>query len=94
MNNLTKFPSRGKYELERSCSQEQQDYEAYATALASYRQASDELKKALGVQKDFEKTSWTAAEAIEDLMLNQDKYALINRFEEAVINKLKAKERL
>ncbi|EXA97825.1 hypothetical protein J507_2512 [Acinetobacter sp. 1295259] len=74
--------------------QEQQDHDAYAEALVSYRQASNELKKAIGVQKDFEKTSWSAAEAIEDLMLNQDKYALINRFEEAVINKLKAKERL
>ncbi|RSO77203.1 hypothetical protein EA754_06295 [Acinetobacter pittii] len=94
MNNLTKFPPRGKYEFKQDRLQEQQDHDAYAEALVSYRQASNELKKAIGVQKDFEKTSWSAAEAIEDLMLNQDKYALINRFEEAVINKLKAKERL
>ncbi|WP_198079216.1 hypothetical protein [Acinetobacter calcoaceticus] len=94
MNNLTKFPPRGKYEFKQDRLQEQQDHDAYTEALASYRQAGNELKKALGVQKDFEKTSWTAAEAIEDLMLNQDKYALINRFEEAVINKLKTKERL
>ena len=67
--------------------------ENYSNALCEYREAKKEILMALGVQTDFEKTSWSAEETIADLRLNQEKYALLNRFKLAVekINLAKAK---
>lgn len=95
-DNLTDFYSDDNIESDEQVerSPEQIAHEEYADALERYRDASIELEKALGVQKDFEQTSWSAAEAVEDSRRNGDKYALINRFETAVINKLKAKGKI
>ncbi|WHP06343.1 hypothetical protein QLH32_02425 [Acinetobacter corruptisaponis] len=94
-HNLTKFPPRGKYLNDpQGRSQEQIDHDNYADALEHYRDTRNALEQALGVDRDFEKTSWLAAEAVEDSRRNGDKYALINRFETAVIDRLKAKEKL
>lgn len=70
------------------------DHKAYSDALCEERKARKDIEKALGVQKDFEKTSWPFAEVMADLELNGEKYALLNRFEEAVINRLRAKDKL
>jgi len=68
------------------------NHERYSNALCEYREAKKEILMALGVQTDFEKTSWGAEETIADLRLNQDKYALLNRFKLAVekVNSTKA----
>ncbi|MBJ8424554.1 hypothetical protein [Acinetobacter bereziniae] len=67
--------------------------ENYSNALCEYREAKKEILMALGVQTDFEKTSWSAEETIADLRLNQEKYALLNRFRLAVekVNSTKSK---
>lgn len=58
------------------------------------RDARTELEKALGVQKNFEKTSWNVSEIFEDLRLNKDKYLIINRFEDSLRKMIQAKEKL
>ncbi|QQC79466.1 hypothetical protein I9189_015890 [Acinetobacter bereziniae] len=67
--------------------------ENYSNALCEYCEAKKEILMALGVQTDFEKTSWSAEETIADLRLNQEKYALLNRFRLAVekVNSTKSK---
>lgn len=67
--------------------------ENYSNALCEYREAKKEILMALGVQTDFDKTSWSAEETIADLRLNQEKYALLNRFRLAVekVNSTKSK---
>ncbi|EPJ9221263.1 hypothetical protein MWR82_003640, partial [Acinetobacter baumannii] len=60
----------------------------------AYRETHRDLEKALGIEKDFDKTSHSAKEIIEDLRKNGHLYALINRFEDAVINRLRAKDKL
>lgn len=67
--------------------------ENYSNALCEYREVKKEILMALGVQTDFEKTSWSAEETIADLRLNQEKYALLNRFRLAVekVNSTKSK---
>lgn len=95
MSNLTEFSEQYNFqdhEYERT--PEERAEERYADAIAAYREAETALEKALGVQKDFEQTSWSAAEAVEDLQRNHDQYRLIQRFEDAVIRKLKAKGEL
>lgn len=72
----------------------QMDHQVYADSIGVYRETRKDLQKALGVQKDFEKTAHTASEIIEDLRKNGHLYALLNRFEEAVINRLRAKDKL
>ncbi|MCH7380660.1 hypothetical protein [Acinetobacter higginsii] len=72
----------------------EKDHEAYVGALSTYKKAKQELQQAVGVQKDFDKTSWTASEAVADLRVNHDKYAVINRFEAAALEVVKAKEKL
>ncbi|EHU3266950.1 TPA: hypothetical protein NQH55_000679 [Acinetobacter baumannii] len=70
------------------------DHDAYAESIAEFKEARQELEKALGVQKDFSKTSHLIGEVIADLQKHAHLYALINRFEEAVINRLRAKDKL
>lgn len=70
------------------------DHQVYSDSIDDYRETRKALQKALGVQKDFEKTSHSASEIIEDLRKNGHLYALLNRFEEAVINRLRAKDKL
>ncbi|EHU3266959.1 hypothetical protein AYA92_RS19405 [Acinetobacter baumannii] len=70
------------------------DHDAYAETLEAYRETHRDLEKALGVEKDFDKTCHSAKEIIDDLRKNGHLYALINRFEEAVINRLRAKDKL
>ncbi|EPG5693099.1 TPA: hypothetical protein JIE40_001902 [Acinetobacter baumannii] len=70
------------------------DHDAYAESIAEFKEARQELEKALGVEKDFDKTCHSAKEIIDDLRKNGHLYALINRFEEAVINRLRAKDKL
>ncbi|BFM72057.1 hypothetical protein [Acinetobacter baumannii] len=72
----------------------QVDHDAYVETLDAYREAHTDLEKALGIEKDFDKTSHSAKEIIEDLRKNGHLYALINRFEDAVINRLRAKDKL
>ena len=72
----------------------EKDHEVYVEALSVYKMAKQELQQAVGIQKDFDKTCWTAAEAVADLRLNHDKYAVINRFEAAALEVVKAKEKL
>lgn len=72
----------------------EKDHEAYVKALSVYKMAKQELQQAVGIEKDFDKTCWTAAEAVADLRLNHDKYAVINRFEAAALDVVKAKEKL
>ncbi|MFW1767136.1 hypothetical protein ACG9X2_17005 [Acinetobacter bereziniae] len=68
--------------------------EDYSNALCEYREAKKEILMALGVQTDFEKTSWSAEETIADLRLNQGKYALLNRFKLAHKKMIEAKGKL
>jgi len=70
------------------------DHDAYVETLDAYRETHRDLEKALGVEKDFDKTCHSAKEIIDDLRKNGHLYALINRFEEAVINRLRAKDKL
>lgn len=70
------------------------DHDAYAESLVSFKEARQALEKALGVEKDFDKTSHLIGEVIADLEKNGHLYALINRFESAVINRLRAKDKL
>ncbi|ENU1898420.1 hypothetical protein ACYQOW_003904 [Acinetobacter baumannii] len=70
------------------------DHDAYVETLDAYRETHKDLEKALGVEKDFDKTCHSAKEIIDDLRKNGHLYALINRFEEAVINRLRAKDKL
>ncbi|MBJ3829824.1 hypothetical protein JGA56_16400 [Acinetobacter baumannii] len=70
------------------------DHDAYVETLDAYRETHRDLEKALGVEKDFDKTCHSAKEIIDDLQKNGHLYALINRFEEAVINRLRAKDKL
>ncbi|ELY3103959.1 hypothetical protein [Acinetobacter baumannii] len=70
------------------------DHDAYVETIDAYRKAHKDLEKALGIKKDFDKTSHSAKEIIEDLRKNGHLYALINRFEDAVINRLRAKDKL
>lgn len=86
----TSFDDREDYQS----SKVQQLEDNYSDALVKYKQAMTELEKALGVQKDFEKTSWSAEESVEDLRLNKMQYALINRFESAVKKVIETKGRL
>ncbi|MBK0409632.1 hypothetical protein JEO87_03740 [Acinetobacter pittii] len=72
----------------------QVDHDAYVETLDAYRETHRDLEKALGVKKDFDKTCHSAKEIIDDLRKNGHLYALINRFEEAVINRLRAKDKL
>ncbi|MGQ0745305.1 hypothetical protein ACT4VM_00710 [Acinetobacter baumannii] len=72
----------------------QVDHDAYVETLDAYREARTDLEKALGIEKDFDKTSHSAKEITEDLRKNWHLYALINRFESAVINRLRAKDKL
>lgn len=72
----------------------EKDHEAYVEALSTYKKAKRELQQAIGIEKDFDKTCWTAAEAVTDLRVNHDKYAVINRFEAAALEVVKAKEKL
>lgn len=72
----------------------EKDHEAYVEALSAYKEARKELEQAIGVQKDFGKSSWMASEAVTDLRVNHDKYAVINRFEAAALEVVKAKEKL
>lgn len=72
----------------------QVDHDAYVETLDDYREAHRDLEKALGIEKDFDKTSHSAKEIIEDLRKNWHLYALINRSESAVINHLRAKDKL
>lgn len=94
-NNLTEFNEQYNfYDAEDERTPEERAEERYADAIEAYREAETELEKALGVQKNFEQTSWSAAEAVDDLQRNHDKYRLIQRFENAVIRKMKAKGEL
>lgn len=70
------------------------DHDAYSDSISKYKESRIELEKALGVQKDFEKTSHTIGEVIADLQKNAPLYALLNRFESAVIERLRAKDKL
>ncbi|MCZ3085714.1 hypothetical protein NYZ05_01595 [Acinetobacter baumannii] len=70
------------------------DHDAYADSVAEYKESRKELEKALGVQKDFNKTSHPIGEVIADLQKHAHLYALLNRFESAVINRLRAKDKL
>ncbi|MGK7856903.1 hypothetical protein ACSQ7E_17750 [Acinetobacter baumannii] len=72
----------------------QVDHDAYVETLDAYRETHRDLEKALDIEKDFDKTSHSAKEIIEDLRKNGHLYALINRFEDAVINRLRAKDKL
>lgn len=94
-HNLTEFDEQYNFQdHEYESTPEERAEERYAEAIAAYREAETALEKALGVQKDFEQTSWSAAEAVEDLQRNHDQYRLIQRFEDAVIRKMKAKGEL
>ncbi|MBR7715502.1 hypothetical protein [Acinetobacter nosocomialis] len=70
------------------------DHDAYAESISEYKESRQELEKALGVQKDFNKTSHHIGEVIADLQKHAHLYALLNRFECAVIKRLRAKDKL
>ncbi|ENV53922.1 hypothetical protein [Acinetobacter baylyi] len=94
-HNLTEFDEQYNFqdhEYERTAEERAED--RYGDAIDHYRETRNALEQALGVQKDFEQTSWSAAEAVEDLQRNHDQYRLIQRFEDAVIKKMKAKGEL
>lgn len=70
------------------------DHDAYADALFAYREAKKEILMALGVQTDFDKTSWSIEESINDLRLNYMQYTLLNSFESAYRKMFEAKGKL
>lgn len=71
------------------------DHEAYADALSEYRELRAEIEKAIGIKKKSDDQGGAMiGDVVEGYLAHLPLYGLLNRFEEAVIKKTRAKDKL
>jgi hypothetical protein len=97
-DNLIEFRARNREDQSEDHNSTNQwliDHDAYAEALSDYKGLRAELEKAIGIKKDLNRDGPVHIGVVmQDYLDNMPLHGLLNRFEEAVIKKTRAKDKL